>query len=153
MPDAALRLIEAGPGHAGVLAALHGECLPERWGLHAYQKTLATPGTAALLALGESDEPAGFALFRTAGSEAEILTIGVRPARRRQGIARLLLARVAIMAATAGSDRLFLEVAADNAAAQALYHAAGFRAVGRRENYYRRSQGAAIDALILQLDL
>jgi ribosomal-protein-alanine N-acetyltransferase len=48
-----------------------------------------------------------------------------------------------------GRPSAVLEVAADNAAARALYARAGFVAVGHRPRYYRRG-GAAVDALILR---
>ena len=44
----------------------------------------------------------------------------------------------------------FLEVAADNAAAQALYARAGFAESGRRRGYYRRPDGSGLDALVMQ---
>jgi ribosomal-protein-alanine N-acetyltransferase len=49
--------------------------------------------------------------------------------------------------------RLFLEVAADNAAALRLYKGLGFAAVGRRKAYYRRPGGQPVDAVVLALAL
>ena len=54
---------------------------------------VASPGVAGLL-LQVDGHDAGFALCRVAADEAELLTIAVRPARRRQGAARRLLAAV-----------------------------------------------------------
>ena len=42
----------------------------------------------------------------------------------------------------------FLEVAEDNAAARALYRAAGWNETGRRRGYYPRP-GGALDAITL----
>ena len=57
------------------------------------------------------------------------------------------------MAQTAGAEAMFLEVAADNAAAIALYAGAGgFVRVGARPGYYPRETGA-IDALVMRRDL
>ena len=44
-------------------------------------------------------------------------------------------------------------MAEDNAAAIALYRAAGFVEAGRRPGYYPRSDGPAAAALILTLDI
>jgi ribosomal-protein-alanine N-acetyltransferase len=73
---------------------------------------------------------------RAAADEAEILTLAVDPAHRRTGIASRLL-RAATAALSAGeTQRVFLEVAADNSAALALYERHGFEVCGRRANYY-----------------
>ena len=99
----------------------------------------------ALIAV-ETAEPAGLALARVAADEGEVLALGVLAERRQRGIGRALLS--AQLAA-----RLFLEVAADNSAAQALYVAEGFTIVGRRAGYYATLDGSALDGLILAKSL
>jgi ribosomal-protein-alanine N-acetyltransferase len=47
---------------------------------------------------------------------------------------------------------VFLEVAASNTAAQALYRGFGFTEAGRRTGYYRRGDGVE-DALVMRQDL
>ena len=95
------------------------------------------------------DMPDGFALWRSLGDEAEILSIAVAPDRRRRGMGKALLDEVMISAASEGLRALFLEVDAGNAPARALYFGAGFQKVGLRKKYYRN--GA--DALVLRKDL
>ena len=90
--------------------------------------------------LGLLDPRGGMLVARCAGGEAEVLTLAVVPAARRRGIGRALLARA--LAAMNGAP-LFLEVAADNAAAMALYGAAGLRPCGRRRDYYGARAGRA----------
>ncbi|MBY0423534.1 MAG: GNAT family N-acetyltransferase, partial [Parvularculaceae bacterium] len=94
-------------------------------------------------------EPQGFALWRSLGDEAEILSIAVAPEHRRRGMAAALLDEVAISATSEGMRAIFLEVAANNAPARGLYERAGFYRVGLRRKYYRN--GA--DALVLRKDL
>ncbi len=53
-----------------------------------------------------------------------------RRAQRRSGVARALLGGFYARARSLGATRVVLEVAADNAAALALYEAEGFRTVG-----------------------
>ena len=89
----------------------------------------------------EDDEPAGFALALDLGGECEILALGVVPGRRRAGTGSALLAAICEEALRRGGHSVFLEVAADNAAARALYAARGFVQIGRRLNYYRRPAG------------
>ena len=50
-------------------------------------------------------------------------------------------------------SRLFLEVAADNEAAKALYAKLGFKEIGRRKGYYQRTAGPPQDAINLALEI
>lgn len=136
-------------------AALHREAfepLGERpWTRRDMAELLASPGVAGLFVEVEGRE-GGFALWRVAADEAELLTIVVPSDRRRRGLGRALLAAVAGQARHGGARCLFLEVGADNAPARSLYSQAGFVEVGRRAGYYRRHGGFA-DALVLRLTL
>jgi [ribosomal protein S18]-alanine N-acetyltransferase len=105
---------------------------------------LAMPG-----AFGLWLEGAGLILARVAAEEAEILTLAVAPAARRQGQGVALLAGAMTVARIRGAEAMFLEVAAGNAAALALYGGFGFTEVGRRRRYYPDGS----DALVLRRDL
>jgi ribosomal-protein-alanine N-acetyltransferase len=52
-----------------------------------------------------------------------------------------------------GAETAFLEVAADNAPARALYAATGWEQTGARRGYYTTPEGTKIDALILRRPL
>lgn len=136
----------ATPTVAPALAVLHAAAFPrgQAWGADAIAVTLGLPG-----AFGHWREGVGLVLARVAADEAEILTLAVVPGRRRQGWGGRLLAAAAGQAAAAGARALFLEVAADNGPARALYAAAGFTPVGRRPGYY--ADGG--DAIVLRRDL
>jgi ribosomal-protein-alanine N-acetyltransferase len=82
-------------------------------------------------------------------SEAEIVTIAVRPGVRGQGVGRLLLNGVLAEAVRRGAVELFLEVAEPNTAARALYAGVAAREVGRRPRYY----ADGTDALVMRIDL
>ncbi|MCK6452955.1 MAG: GNAT family N-acetyltransferase [Alphaproteobacteria bacterium] len=138
-----------------LLAALHAEGPDEPWSTDAFARLLVLPGTVGRIAVvttAQRNEPAGFVLARSAGGEAEILTINVARARRRQGIG-LALMRAVVAADLHDATRLVLEVAAGNAPAQALYRAIGFAPVGRRIGYYGRADGSREDALIMAVAL
>lgn len=92
-------------------------------------------------------EAHGFALVRTIADETELLTLAVDPAFQRRGIADTLM-RTWLETSTA--ERAFLEVAADNAPARALYAKYGFAETGRRKRYYPRASGKAVDAVLMQ---
>jgi ribosomal-protein-alanine N-acetyltransferase len=134
------------------LAALHADAFAQAWDQPWNRESIATllamPGAFGLIGLIDG-APAGLVIARVAAGEAEILTLGVAPDARRRGLARLLLDETASRAAAEGAERLFLEVAEDNLAAQALYADAGFVRVGRRPDYYARAGGTRAAALIL----
>lgn len=129
------------------LAALHASAFPAPWDAAAFADLL---GQAGVFAETLDD---GFILIRVVADEAEILTLAVRPEARRRGLGARLVETGAARAAALGAARLFLEVAEDNAAARALYAAAGFAETGRRRGYYPREGGGRTDALILSLNL
>lgn len=111
---------------------------------------LAVPGCFACVATGGPDDrPLGMALVRIAADEAELLTIGVVPAARRQGIADGVLTESVASAAARRAVRLFLEVSVANAPAMGLYHTAGFIEVGRRRRYYPDGSDALVMARAL----
>jgi len=150
--DSAL-LRAAGLADIGLLAGLHGVAFPggEIWNARAFAMLLATPGAFALL-IEAVDAPLGFVLARSAGGEAEILSIGVRPDRARRGLGLRLLEAALGRLARGGAESCFLEGSAENPAALALYARAGFRQVGRRAGYYTLGD-RAVDALVLRRDL
>jgi ribosomal-protein-alanine N-acetyltransferase len=131
---------------AAALAALHAMAFADPWPASAFAALLSLPETR-LDAVAD-----GFILTRLAADEAEVLTLAVCPLGRRRGVGRRLVDTAAAALAAEGATRLFLEVAEDNAAARALYAAAGFAEVGRRPGYYGRPSGA-VDALVLARDL
>lgn len=88
----------------------------------------------------------GYAGGWVVDGDLQILKVGVDPAWRRHGIARILLARVADDARNLGARTSSLEVRAANAGAQALYAALGYETLGRRPRYYSDGE----DALIMQ---
>ncbi|PKP68690.1 MAG: ribosomal-protein-alanine acetyltransferase [Alphaproteobacteria bacterium HGW-Alphaproteobacteria-4] len=127
------------------LAMLHAACFtsPRPWSAAEFAGLMALPG---VFLLGDSR---GFVLGRAVAGEAELLTLAVTPALRRQGLGRALLAGFEAAAQAAGAEAAFLEVAAANAPARALYAGAGWREAGRRRGYYRLPGGSADDALVL----
>ena len=129
------------------IASIHAEAFDAPWDAAAFSDLLTQTGVIACA------ETEGFILIRVVADEAEILTLAVRPAARRRGMAARLTARAVAAAEAEGATRLFLEVAEDNAAARALYASLGFQAAGRRRGYYDRKDGPAADALMLLLNL
>jgi ribosomal-protein-alanine N-acetyltransferase len=132
---------------AAGLAALHAAAFDSPWDTAAFAVLLDQPGVFVV------QRPDGFILMRAVADEAEILTLAVRPEARRGGEGTRLVAEGVAAASLAGADRVFLEVAEDNAAARALYARTGFAEAGRRRLYYARPDGTRVDALVLALNL
>jgi len=139
-----IELLPAALAHAELLAAMHRICFAEPWSAQSIAASLAMPGVAGLIAV-EGDTmapsaggsgPAGLLLWRMTAGEAEILTVAVLPPWRRHGLGRRLMEAALAAAAEAGAEAMFLEVAADNTAAESLYRGLGFAPVGRRKGYY-----------------
>jgi len=125
----------------------HGAFAPERgWSTDEITDLLASPHVTAIA------HPHGFALIRTLAGESELLTLAVDNAHRRQGIARAILLAW-LTKATSTAQSAFLEVAADNLPALALYETFGFETLATRREYYARSEAPAVDALVLRCDL
>jgi ribosomal-protein-alanine N-acetyltransferase len=91
---------------------------------------------------------AGILIGRAAADEFEILNLAVAKSARRRGIAAKLVHAALEYAQSNGASQIYLEVRASNEIAIALYSRMGFRANGRRPNYYRHP---AEDAVLLVL--
>lgn len=130
---------------AADMAALHAACFttPRPWSEAEFADLLASPFCFALT------EPGGLLLGRVVAGEAELLTIAVAAAQRRGGLGHRLTTGFLDTSRARGAESAFLEVAASNAPARALYAAAGFTPAGKRRGYYRHPDGTADDALIL----
>ncbi len=128
------------------LAHIHGEAFaPQRgWTAREFADLLKQPSVVLF------SRPEGYALLRVVANEAELLTLAVRPTAQRKGVASDLMRE---WLSKTDAKRAFLEVAEDNGAAKALYQRHGFEVSGRRKAYYKRSDGVAVDAVLMQLAL
>jgi ribosomal-protein-alanine N-acetyltransferase len=82
----------------------------------------------------------------TTPDEAWVNNIAVRREAQGRGIGRALLEALLAEADRRAVDRVLLEVAADNVAAQKLYAEYGFEAIAVRRGYYQPSN---TDALVM----
>lgn len=131
---------------APVFAALHAASFKEPWTAEAFAALLVQPGVTGWL---WDDPPAGLLVARAAADEAEILTLGVVPAARRRGGGALMVEDMLRVLGENRTRRVFLEVAADNDPALALYRGKGFVQCGLRRGYY----AGGVDAVIMERPL
>ncbi|MBM6676486.1 tRNA (adenosine(37)-N6)-threonylcarbamoyltransferase complex transferase subunit TsaD [Olsenella uli] len=118
------------------------------WTERMFYEELSQPGRSWWVA-HDQGRVIGFAGGVLAGADFEVEEVVVDAARRREGIATRLVARVAYDAQMLGAQTISLEVDEKNGPARALYGALGLAEEGRRPGYY----GAGHDALILRAPL
>jgi [ribosomal protein S18]-alanine N-acetyltransferase len=142
----------ASPRDAVRLSELHGESFHRGWGEGEFDTMLTERNTLVhRLRLGR--KVIGFAVSRMAADEAEILSIAIDAGQRGRGLSRdLLLTHLGHLAGR-GVRSIFLEVEENNQPARRLYEWAGFRIIGRREQYYRQPGGGDLNALLMRRDL
>lgn len=90
----------------------------------------------------------GFVVWRVVADEAEIITIGVHPDARGNGIASAMLVLVENDVKKRGGKKIFLEVAENNTPARTLYEHNGYVQVGTRPKYYD-----GVDAILMEKTL
>jgi ribosomal-protein-alanine N-acetyltransferase len=159
---AAQNILSLPPGeglvYAPVCAALHEQAFPDPWDATAFAELLSDPTVHAWIghsSSGEESAPMAVLLCRVVIDEAEILTIATCPDQRRSGWGKALMQAAQNHFHTHGVDQWFLEVAAENTAAQALYHRHGFTKVGLRKGYYAplAAELPRRDALVMSASL
>jgi [ribosomal protein S18]-alanine N-acetyltransferase len=147
-------ILDARPGDAAALAALHRVSFRHGWSESEFERLLSDRAAIAHVARANGGRGAvvGFVLAHRIDHEAEILLVALAPGERGFGTATKLLSKHLGRLAAAGVSRVFLEVDEGNASARKLYTRAGFAEVGRRSGYYRKPEGNAA-ALVLGRDL
>jgi len=145
------QLRRATPADLDAIMAIETDVFPEdAWSTDTMRAELADRNGYYLVAFpvgdpGRIDAYAGLRSPRRL--PADIQTIAVTEAARRQGLGRVLMQRLIAEARERGAGEVFLEVRADNPSAQALYLSLGFEQIAKRPNYY----GAGLDALVMRL--
>ena len=130
----------------GAVMAIERQSYPRPWTEHTFRGELerVRDGGRLYLAATSSRQLAGYAGLLFAADDAHVTNIAVEPSHRRRGVARRLLAELALAAHRRGSAALTLEVRVTNAAAQALYAEFGFEVAGTRPRYYENTDDALV---------
>ncbi len=143
-------LREARLDDIGAMQALDAPCRLSTWSELGYRGLLQRPDVESVVAEDGSEGVIGYYIASNLPDDAEILKIAVEPGYQGQGIGQQLLTRALQRAAHLGCSRCFLEVRPSNYRAIRFYLRNGFRAQGRRRDYYHDPRE---DALIMYLDL
>jgi len=131
------------------MAALHALCFsaPPPWPAAEFASLLEHPLVFSL------NEAEAFLIGRAVAGQAELLTLAVAPQARRRGLGKRLVQRFLYQARLRGAEEAFLEVAAPNLSARALYVHAGFAEAGLRRGYYRSPGDSPVDAVVMRRSL
>ena len=144
----------ADPDMAAEIAAMHMKLFNRPWDVAAVMPLLTAPASVAFVArIGAPPVSIGFVIGQIAADVSEVISIGVAQGWQQRGVARILFRAFERAVERAGANRLFLDVAADNAAAYALYKAMGCVEVGRRKGYYTRHEAPSVDAIVMSRPL
>lgn len=136
MPATA-RLRDARPADLPALLDLEAQFPGDRLSARQFRRHLANPrARLRVLADGDAVHAYHLLLLRRGSRLARLYSIAVADAARGRGLGRRLLADAEAQARAAGCDELRLEVRQDNAAANALYQAAGYRRLAALPGYY-----------------
>jgi ribosomal-protein-alanine N-acetyltransferase len=153
MAPAGLHVEPAQAKDADVVAKLHAQGFYRGWPREDFAAYITGEGTPVYVACDAKRRIAGFAMIRQVGDEAELITIAVDKKWRGKGIGLSLMRALFDDLLMTPAKKLFLEVAADNAAALKLYTKLGFAKVSERKGYYPRPDGTPATAIVMARDL
>ena len=124
------------------LANLHKQCFPDRpWSASEFAD-LKKSGCEIVASEN------GFIVWRVTCDEAEIISIGVAPEMRRNGIAETMIILMEQELKKQNVVNVFLEVSEANYPAIKLYKKCGFKPAGKRPKYYD-----GVDAIIMKKEI
>lgn len=139
-----VRIVPMTSAHLDEVADLERVCFSTPWSRNMLAEELDNACSAFLVALDDDDSVVGYAGLLVIADEGYITNVAVRPESRRGGVAGQLLDVFLKFAEANQLAFLTLEVRESNYPAIALYGSRGFRAVGRRKNYYEHPKEDAV---------
>lgn len=129
--------------HIPAVVGISTACRLPAWSADTFERELALERRNYLVAIA-GGHVLGFGGMMYVLDDAHLTVIGVQPARQREGIAMMLLARLLRDARLAQCAGATLEVRVDNRGAQSLYRRFGMTVDGVRPKYYEDGGDAAI---------
>jgi [ribosomal protein S18]-alanine N-acetyltransferase len=145
-----VRLREMNSVDMAAIIALEQELFPEdAWTPEMFAAEFAQPPSRRLYLVAEDGNALiGYAgMMFASGSQADVVTLAVNPARWGEGIGTALLTVLVDEAEKRGYEEVLLEVREDNPRARQLYLRHGFFEIGIRRGYY---QPSGVDAVVMR---
>ncbi|MFZ4125762.1 MAG: ribosomal protein S18-alanine N-acetyltransferase [Rickettsiales bacterium] len=144
------RIHAVGKAHAKALAELHTKCFPKGWSHLEFESFFERNGVFAAMAYESGGKPVGFVLCWLIEDQCDLLSMGVLPDYRRDGVGIMLLDYATHSARDMGGKYMVLEVNVNNEAAQTLYEAQGYEKFSIRKDYYSAPDGGRADAVCMR---
>jgi [ribosomal protein S18]-alanine N-acetyltransferase len=145
-----VRLREMNRADMTGILALERELFPEdAWTPEMFAAEFAQPASRRLYLVAEDGNALiGYAgMMFTGGSQADVVTLAVHPARWGEGTGTALLTALVDEATKRGYAEVLLEVREDNPRARQLYLRHGFTEIGIRRGYY---QPSGVNAVVMR---
>jgi [ribosomal protein S18]-alanine N-acetyltransferase len=145
-----VRLREMNRADMAAIIALEQELFPEdAWSPEMFAAEFAQPPARRLYLVAEDGNALiGYAgMMFAGGSQADVVTLAVNPARWGEGTGTALLTALVDEAEKRGYEEVLLEVREDNPRARQLYLRHGFAEIGVRRRYY---QPSGVDAVVMR---
>ncbi len=143
------RIHPANKAYAKTMAAIHAQCFNKGWSALEFESFFERSGVFAGVAYAPDNQPVGFIICWIIEEVCDLLSVGVLPEYRREGVGQLLLDYGMTTARDMGAARIMLEVNINNDAAITMYEANGYIRDGVRPAYYNNPDGSRADALRL----
>lgn len=145
-PIAGVRIIPMKMDHIDEIVRIENESFPTPWTRDAFEYDLTSNNFAHYWVLVKGKEIIGYSGIWMMGTIAHLTTICIVKEYCGNGLGEWLLLKTMKYGEKLGALRFTLEVREKNDHAIRLYEKTGFRAVGKRENYY---QEIGEDALVM----
>ena len=150
-----VRVVHAAFADLDAIMDVEQRAYPIPWTRLNFADILAHPAQYAIQLLWDERLPdappslIGYFVVMQGVQEAHLLNIAVHPDYQGQGWSVFLLRQLCYWALWHQARQVWLEVRTSNPHAHRVYERFGFRAVGRRKNYYPAVGGGREDAIVM----
>jgi ribosomal-protein-alanine N-acetyltransferase len=137
-----LQIVNFADEHVAEVSEIEAASYRDPWSENSFREVRILSDTS-WVALADG-EVAGYLITQWVLDEIHVLNIAVRPDRRQQRIASMLLDMLFTLAQRRGMRDMFLEVRMSNTAAQQTYRKLGFSTLATRKSYYPDGEDALV---------
>lgn len=126
------------------VVALESAAFPIPWKREYFAVEIGAPHRFNRIARDGAGRLAGYLFCAHAAGEIHVNKIAVAEEKRRQGVARILMAEVFDLADQIRAEEIYLEVRVTNFPARRFYESLAFVHAGRRMGYYFDGEDALV---------